>query len=397
MNSNKSFYKDQITHLKIIIFLSNIFAIDQSVDISLNKKFKNLIRSKNYNLNFPKEFLKFLILKNKIANYFDSKSTLFEFYPSLKDDIEFIKKVNVLRSMNLYNHILKICNLLERNNIDALILKGIGLSQIIHKSFFKRESEDIDLLIDFETLEETLTLLKNINYFIKEPERIESNWKSYCTFVLPEIKLVNSNRNFPDIDLHWRASQLRRKDFEFNKLWSNRQIIKKNDSRFFTLSNKDAFHHFCCHSSVDNWHLLRDFFDIEKFMRILPKNDIDKIINDRSVIRSIKYTNVLIKNSKRENQQKFKIFMLNKKKVILRSWMTKPTKNPYLYDWNLIDRIFNELRLLQYVNNIKNFFEILFKFFVPPSYIRNLETNKNRNIFEIFQELLKNFFNRIAK
>jgi len=119
----------------------------------------------------------FPIVYKKIFNYVPIK------YQALYDqkyyDIQ--KKINI--GMLELNRILK---LTQQNNIDAILLKGLALAEIIYKDIYARQFGDIDLLVKEDDMEKMYYLLNDIGYV--QETGFDKNTNRYNTVDKPILK-----------------------------------------------------------------------------------------------------------------------------------------------------------------------------------------------------------------
>ena len=204
--------------------------------------------------------------KNKLIKFIGSQEVINKLFPEFRETLVNIRKEEMISFLNYISNAKQISNLLDREKIEFIILKGVALSQLIHNDFFSRSYKDIDIFIDSKDLLKTINLLLDNDYKIQGFDKeIFNNERifNYIKWVDYSFKFHKKilDRNF-EIDLHWDLSYNRKHLPNFYESWSKRSSIILEGTKFNVLSPLNNFIHLCAHSAKDGWMLQRDLIEI---------------------------------------------------------------------------------------------------------------------------------------
>lgn len=150
--------------------------------------------------------------------YYNMKRLQLMELPFAQDIAEATNKCTI-KNMKLTMTLAKVFKLFEDHKIEALVLKGPALSQLIYNNVSMRSSKDLDILVKREQLEEAINLLESIGFqcsaAFKTAKRRE------CIF----SKRVGHDFSLHDgdveIELHWRMDAVI--DLPFETLFEQKE------------------------------------------------------------------------------------------------------------------------------------------------------------------------------
>ena len=259
---------------EIFINLIRLYYIDENPKKdNKEKKIKKIINEKpeiNYLNNILRQKLPINFIKNLIDFLNIEKGNNLEYFLE-KHKIRIVNKILLIKQIN---------KLFKENNIRFLILKGIPLSNILYGYSAARITNDIDLLVDPNDLDNAITYLSCNNFLLVNKIDLKTfpKWKTkYLKWVDYSMVFQKKiNNETIEIDLHWHLSNTRDKLPNFKKLWERKKTVSIDGMKLFTLNNYDNFLHLCIHAAKDRWmnqgNLLEIFFLSKKLSEINIKS-----------------------------------------------------------------------------------------------------------------------------
>jgi len=146
-------------------------------------------------------------------------------------------------------------------NIPVVILKGAALLHSAYDNFALRPMVDLDLLIHFATLEQTMETLANAGYLEQQP----MPFHNYQGLFWNEVLLVSSGASKMQVELHWNLVDIPyyARKLTTEKLMARSRIIHAEGEELFLLAPDDQILHLCIHNTYHHRNLLeRSFVDI---------------------------------------------------------------------------------------------------------------------------------------
>lgn len=229
-------------------------------------------------MDFLKEFIKnnsIKIIKNfgSIENFIDFHNLYHwillhkedPYYSSLYTIIE--KKYNIKKYRNLIlaKEWQQIKEKLNSNSIKCWLIKGISISNQLFNDVCFRITRDIDIFVNFDSIEKVDSILNQCGYILIFPKKINFiNTKTEKYF--NELVYLNPSKKI-SIEVHLR--------FTVPEL-----LFYKGEEIFKIIHDKELFifyplewtlHYLIVHNAIHNWALLGNLSDIS----IVLKNNID--------------------------------------------------------------------------------------------------------------------------
>ncbi len=169
-------------------------------------------------------------------------------------------------NMLMTSQLIKIFQLLEKNDIEAIAFKGPALSQLIYNDVITRQYSDVDILIDEESVDRAARLIMQNDYEMDFSIDFLKN-KKYLS-VGKDIHLTNVKLDVL-IELHWKLFEKKfiLKDGSFLKEY---QEVKINNQPFNTLNIESLLLYLCMHGSKHFWERLEWIVDVDRLIRINP-------------------------------------------------------------------------------------------------------------------------------
>lgn len=249
---------------------------------------------------------------------------------------------NGLRNMVLYRDLKTVLNAFKAKKIDAIILKGAYLADIIYP-FGIRPVDDIDLLIKPENLNQANLVLEKLGYsgsIIGLPLWMHSSISGKITY-------VNNNKINIPIDLHTKLGAYPYMGkINFKTIWENVTDCKIQDINCKVFTPELLLLHLCLHLIQhlnDGW--LTPCCDISVFTNnVIHPLDWDKFL---SLVSSLKLQTP-VTYSLEKAEKLFEIKIPNYVKETLTSKKSSPFSN-MIFEYNNKCKNESERYLLEFL------------------------------------------------
>jgi len=193
-----------------------------------------------------------------------------------------VKALKMLKTLNQFKQILEI------ENIEFLLLKGIPLKYLLFKNSEKRISRDIDALVKPMDVKTVFQLLKRKGFHLSTPliEFKEEQWPLF----LKEFDQVSffHKETRVSIEIHWKL--FRNESYfpvEESTLWKNRKTFNVGNVEFQSLSTPIHAVYISLHGAQHQWDSLVWIMDMYFLHNIMTNEE-----KEQSVLVAKKY-NVL--------------------------------------------------------------------------------------------------------
>jgi hypothetical protein len=174
----------------------------------------------------------------------------------------------------------RISRLLAAGGIRSMIVKGPVLAQLVYGDPTLRESEDIDLVVDPDSVPEVNRTLASAGYHRVIPDvnisrpLLEIYQRRRCQFAY-----YSETRDL-SLELHWRlTSNPLLMPMDSATLWGRSEQVRVAGASLSTLPDEDLFLYLCVHGSAHMWFRLKWLADIAALLQQLRSEVIDRIAN----------------------------------------------------------------------------------------------------------------------
>lgn len=187
-----------------------------------------------------------------------------DFIPSyVTQSIKELYKINTFQMLHLSAEMDQINKIFTANGISLLFLKGPLLGSELYGDISQRTSNDLDILIPIEQLNQVEELLlqqgyKKDDYF----ETFLNDWKwrhHHITFLHKEKGIK--------IEVHWRLNPGPGKEPKFSDLWERKRVVKHTNKPIYLLGKEDLFFFLVLHGARHGWSRLRWLIDIYQMLK----------------------------------------------------------------------------------------------------------------------------------
>lgn len=219
-------------------------------------------------------------------NSFNESNTAAGLQKNLKDEYLNITK----KSLKNLNALIQTANLLRKEDIPFLCMKGLPLAMDVYANYTDRDSIDIDLLIDQNNLNKTHNVLIGNGFKLTENlKNFTPKQFKYFTSVKHSFDYHNPSLRI-GLELHWQAFNAKALfPFAFDELYLHKKQIRIGDQVFDTFDPVHNFLYLCLHGSVHGYYRLfwlqdvylyfskyQDKMDWGGFSEIVRKNRLER-------------------------------------------------------------------------------------------------------------------------
>ncbi|MFP7473344.1 nucleotidyltransferase family protein [Niallia taxi] len=176
----------------------------------------------------------------------------------VREELQQLFLLNTMRMLNLVKEIEQVTLLFMQHNISSIILKGPLLSQELYGDISSRTSNDIDLLIELNDLDEVTRLLISVGYKIKyQPPRLLEDWKVRNH----HVEFFHEEKNC-EIEVHWRLHPGPSKEPSFAELWEGKEKSTITNTPIYHLGKEHLLYYLLTHGSRHGWFRIRWITDV---------------------------------------------------------------------------------------------------------------------------------------
>lgn len=171
------------------------------------------------------------------------------------------------RQLLMEKQFVELLEVLDKNNIDNIILKGLPLDKKLYGNCSKRVYKDIDILIKPEQLYETHGLLLELGFILTvEGERTFSFIKKhpYAKNIIKDFEYINRKTGVV-LELHWKVTGVG--DFKTNLFEEGIEKFKYKSVTSNVLKDEYNLSYLLIHGYRSGWHRLKWVVDIIDFTK----------------------------------------------------------------------------------------------------------------------------------
>jgi hypothetical protein len=210
------------------------------------------------------------VKKNRLALFFHRWLLRYSADPyageilmTMKSDLLFIQR-SALMKLSATKELLEQCN---RDGIKTILLKGIGLSQILYGDPCQRMSVDVDIMIDRNQIFEIHQLLLAKGYQTDVKTDLLKTRRERILRRYKDLIYVHPTFGF-SIEIHWRLeSNARFFQVSFEQLWESRSTVNINSFSVACLGDIDNLIYLSLHGAKHYWKRLQRLTDIKDLIQ----------------------------------------------------------------------------------------------------------------------------------
>ncbi|MBT2679839.1 nucleotidyltransferase family protein [Bacillus sp. ISL-35] len=210
---------------------------------------------------------------------------------------------NTYKMLQLSGEMEQLSQLLLKNEVRPIFLKGPVLAADLYGDISMRTSGDLDILIPMNDLQRTNDLLESLGY--KKDEYIQTVLNDW-TWRHHHFTYYNSTKRIK-VEIHWRLNPAPNKEPGFSELWNRKRKSNITFYPIYFLGKEDLFYFLVTHGARHGWSRLRWLLDIHQIMKQeLDWDSINKLlrkfqatrIGGQSIILSSQLFNTTLNKNK---------------------------------------------------------------------------------------------------
>jgi hypothetical protein len=174
---------------------------------------------------------------------------------------------------------LRIQHLFDEAHLPVLFVKGATLAVLAFGDIGRRASEDIDLLIAYETLPAATALMLCAGYRRFNPPPSMSD--SQLRLMMPlrkDFAFVHEATGIR-VELHWRLFLNRFAMAESSMMATSRIVSLVGVEALRTLGDEDLFSYLCMHGAIHWWHRVKWIADINAMLTSIPEDGVKRLVD----------------------------------------------------------------------------------------------------------------------
>lgn len=181
--------------------------------------------------------------------------------------LEAIYYGNARRNLRMLNELTMLFHSFKDAGIETMLIKGLAISEILHKNISLRPISDIDLLIKEDDFKRLRKLLQKHGYTstpsLPDLNGFEGVQYAHC---FDQIKF--SKKDQTHLDIHFRLLNMGYPRSDDRQVWKRAMQVKIADFEAFVPSPEDMLLHLCYHANYHRFRQLRYFHDISEVIKI---------------------------------------------------------------------------------------------------------------------------------
>jgi hypothetical protein len=172
---------------------------------------------------------------------------------------------------------LRLQRLFDDADLPVLFLKGAALAMLAFSDLGLRSSQDIDLLVDHDTLPVAIALISRAGYSRFDPPSDVSDAQLRRLMPLrKDLGFVHQPTGLR-VELHWRLFLNPHAMAEMSLMAASRVVPVAGAAGLRTLGNEDLFAYLCLHGAFHWWYRLKWLADINALFAVQPEASIERL------------------------------------------------------------------------------------------------------------------------
>jgi hypothetical protein len=184
----------------------------------------------------------------------------------------------VRENLEMARESLRLQRLFDEANLPVLFVKGAALAVLAFGDLGVRASQDIDLLVTYETLPAATELILRAGYCRYDPPPNISD--TQLRLVVPlrkDLAFVHQATGI-QVELHWRLFLNPHAMVEPPIIASSRLVPLAGGAGLRTLGEEDLFAYLCMHGALHWWNRLKWLADINALIASMPEDGIERLV-----------------------------------------------------------------------------------------------------------------------
>ena len=198
--------------------------------------------------------------------------------PEIVQEIRTEATTLVRDNLDMAQEALRLQRLFDDANLPVLFIKGAALAILAFGNLGLRYSQDIDLLIPYESLPAATTLIARAGYRRFDPPYDIND--AQLRDLLPLRKDIGFIHEVTGVrvELHWRLFLNSHAFAETSIMTASRVIPVTGAAGLRTLGEEDLFAYLCMHGALHWWHRLKWLADVNGLLASKSDRDVELLI-----------------------------------------------------------------------------------------------------------------------
>jgi hypothetical protein len=184
----------------------------------------------------------------------------------------------VRENLEMARESLRLQRLFDEANLPVLFVKGAALAVLAFGDLGVRASQDIDLLVTYETLPAATELILRAGYCRCDPPPNISD--AQLRLVMPlrkDLGFVHQATGL-QVELHWRLFLNPYAMAEPSIIASSRVVPLAGGAGLRTLGEEDLFAYLCMHGALHWWNRLKWLADVNALIASMPEDGLERLV-----------------------------------------------------------------------------------------------------------------------
>ncbi|HKO19323.1 MAG TPA: nucleotidyltransferase family protein [Acidobacteriaceae bacterium] len=186
---------------------------------------------------------------------------------------------NAMTTLRLLRELKRVLVALDAAGVDARVLKGLPLAQIVFGDISLRAPGDLDVLIDPRQIVTADRVIQGLGYTgLFELGRFSSKQLAYYRAHWKDVTYANRTEG-NELDLHWRC--FRNPSMPGARLCATGtwETVTFGGLCVKTLPAREGLLYLCVHGTLDGWVYLKPLVDVAAQVRAMTESELDELVD----------------------------------------------------------------------------------------------------------------------
>ena len=184
----------------------------------------------------------------------------------------------VRKNLAMAAEALRLQRLFNDADLPVLFVKGAALAVLAFGNLGLRSGQDIDLLVDCESLPAATALILRAGYSRFDPPAEISD--AQLRLLMPlrkDLGFVHQATTLR-IELHWRLFLNPHAMAETSIMAASRVVPLAGDAGLRTMGEEDLFAYLCMHGALHWWYRLKWLADVNALLASMPEDGVERLV-----------------------------------------------------------------------------------------------------------------------
>lgn len=184
---------------------------------------------------------------------------------------------SAIESLRLLGELKRVLSAMHDAGVQARVLKGLPLAQVVFGNISLRAPGDLDLLIEGRQILDADRAVRTLGYTgLFDPQRFTPKQLAYYRAHWKDVTYRHDERG-NELDLHWRC--FRNPATPGAQLCARGSVetVSFGGLRVETLPRRECLLYLCVHGTLDGWIYLKALADVAAEVRGMSEQDLDSL------------------------------------------------------------------------------------------------------------------------